>query len=333
MSDMREIMFLVYDGFELLDLAGPSSVFNAANTITACSCYAVSVHSALGGKISSSCGIEIATERLPSAGSLDSSSTVLVVGAEGIYLTNAMKNAEIRGFLQMAATAAGRCGSVCSGAFVLASSGVLDGRRAATHWAGCDIFSRWFPQVQLNREALYICDGPIWTSAGVSTGIDMALSMVSQDYGAKLKGQISGYLVVYAHRPGYQNQFSSMLSIQINAETPLGTTMAWLEANLHQTISVEDLAGRCGMSVRSFHRRIAKATGQTPARFLLILRMEKAKQFLAKGQSVKSVASQVGFASETAFRIAFKNYVGILPSHFASTQYGAENGIAANTGS
>ncbi|MCY4336593.1 MAG: GlxA family transcriptional regulator [Litoreibacter sp.] len=320
MTDSRRICMIVYPGFELLDLAGPTGVFNAANTLSERAIYHISVVSAEGGNILSSCGIPVATSALDASGDIGSDTTVLVVGAEGRNLTQGMKCQRTLSFLKDAFKTAGRCGSVCSGAFILAASGILNGKRAATHWAGEGAFSRWFPDVHLDREALYVVDDLIWTSAGVTTGIDMALAMVETDCGKGLKGRVSGHLVVHSHRPGFQTQFSSVLQAQIKAGDPFGDVIHWANANLGKQISVEELAERAGMTTRSFQRKFKAITGETPARFLVVLRMERARELLASEQQVKQVAAQVGFASETAFRSAFKDHFGVSPSQLAATQ-------------
>lgn len=319
MTDAQKVMMIVYDGFELLDLAGPTGVFNAANSVSGAKRYTISVHSENGGMVDASCGIPVQTVSLPDSSHFGSNCTTLVVGAEGKFLTEAMNHPRLRDWIRNAASASGRFGSVCSGAFILASAGVLDGRHAATHWSGGRTFARWFPQVALDREALYVVDGSIWTSAGVTTGIDMALAMVGQDYGPQLKGDVAGHLVIYKHRPGFQTQFSTLLSKQISMEDPFGPTAAWADANLHRQIIIDDLANFAGMSPRTFQRKFKEVTGQTPARFVLELRMEKAKEMLSCGQSVKSVAPAVGFASEAAFRTAIRNYFGTVPSQLAAT--------------
>lgn len=319
MDAARSIMLVIYDGFEILDLAGPNSVFNAANALTGECRYRMSVHSVGGGVVTSSCGIEVTSMDLPDPRDLGPASTVLVVGSEGEALVRAMKYQRLLDFLKTAADRSQRCGSVCSGAFILAAAGVLDGRTAATHWAGCQAFKKWFANVTLDHDALYVVDGPVWTSAGVTTGIDMALAIVASDYGASLKGRIARHLVVYAHRPGNQTQFSSVLSAQIKSEDPFGALVDWVQSNLAGGLTVADMAREANMSERSFHRKFKDVTGESPGRFLLALQMEKARELLASNLPVKSVAAQVGFASETAFRTAFKKYFGVVPSHLAGT--------------
>lgn len=320
MRNPHKIQLLVYDGFELLDLAGPTGVFNAANTLSATPPYATSVHSEHGGLVQSSCGIPVDTKPLPRMAEIDDQTTVLVVGAEGNNLTAAMKQSRLQDCLRNAADKAGRCGSICSGAFVLAASGVIEGRRCATHWAGAQAFARWFPEVVLDPEALFVVDGSFWTSAGVTTGIDMALEMIARDCGATLKGKVAGHLVVYKVRPGHQTQFSAVLDAQVRAGDVFGPTITWAVANLDAPLNVDDLARTAGMSPRTFSRKFKTETGQSPAKFIMALRMEKAKEMLSCGMPVKTIFPAVGFVSESAFRTAFKNFYGVIPSQLAATQ-------------
>jgi len=228
MPPPHRILTVVYEGFELLDLAGPNSVFNAANAMSGETAYQMSLHSVDGGAVSSACDVSVATETLPGSDVLGQWTTVLVVGSEGDAFLHAMKCEPLLEFLKSAAERCQRCGSVCSGAFILAAAGVLDGRRAATHWAGRQAFSAWFPKATLDHDALYVTDGTIWTSAGVTTGIDMTLAIVEADFGASLKGRIARHLVVHAHRPGNQSQFSSVLAAQIKSEDRFGPLVTWV---------------------------------------------------------------------------------------------------------
>lgn len=319
MQKSVEIIMLVYDGFELLDLSGPTSVFNAANSISNKSHYTISVVSEAGGTVRSSCGIEI--ETLPLASGVQPNSTVLVVGAEGQDILNAMKREDLLKFISTSALRAMRCGSVCSGAFVLAASGVLKGRNVATHWAGCQKLQTWFPDISVDADSLYVVDGSIWTSAGVTTGIDMALAMVEADYGPELKTKIARHLVVYSHRPGSQTQFSTVLAAQITAGDPFAQVLVgWIERNLSNPIKVADMADFAGMTERSFQRKFSDTLRMPPARYLKIARLEMARQLLAANRPVKTIFREVGFASEAAFRTAFKTYTGTTPTHYAAMQ-------------
>lgn len=320
MENHQRIVLLVYDGFELLDLSGPSSVFNAANSVGGEPYYEILTVSTDGGLVTASCGIAVATKAIDRTLFKTCAATVLVVGSEGNHLIAAMRDQALLDFLKTAASNAERCGSVCSGAFLLAAAGLLDGKNAATHWAGCQHLKRWFPNVIVDEEALYVVDGPIWTSAGVTTGIDMALAMVGGDHGAHLKGKVARHLVVYSHRPGFQTQFSTILDAQIAGTDPFSDVLEWIDQNLHQSVRVAQLAMLAGMTERSFYRRFTETMGVSPARYLCLARLERARQLLAAGQPVKRVYAQVGFASEAAFRKAFKSHLGTTPALYGATQ-------------
>lgn len=320
MKNRRRIVFLVYEGFELLDLSGPSSVFNAANSVGGECHYEIATVSLPGGPVTASCGIAVATIAVDRVALDSPASTVLVVGSEGNRLLAAMRDQDLLAFLNTAARKTERCGSVCSGAFLLAAAGLLDGKNAATHWAGCKHLKQWFPDINVNQEALYVVDGSIWTSAGVTTGIDMALAMVERDCGAHLKGKVARHLVVYSHRPGFQTQFSTVLNAQIAGSDPFSDVLEWIDQNLSETIRVDDLAALAGMTERSFHRKFTRTMSASPARYLCLVRLERARQLLEAGNPVKAVYPQVGFASEAAFRAAFKSLFGTTPTLYAATQ-------------
>jgi transcriptional regulator GlxA family with amidase domain len=168
----------------------------------------------------------------------------------------------------------------------------------------------------VNSDALFVVDGPIWTSAGVTTGIDMALAMVAQDLDAAIAGQIAKGLVLYARRPGYQSQFSPLLKAQVKADSPFADLIEWIHANLAASLDVPTLAARAGLTERTFHRKFVAATGETPARFVEIARLDAARLLLARGSSLKSVAAQVGLFPTARFSDAFERRFGISPRLF-----------------
>ncbi len=311
----RRVLFLLYDGFELLDLAGPSSVFNTANALARRPLYAVTVAADVP-RVPSGSGVTV------EAGALDPlsfglSDTLLVPGAEESPLRRAQAAGAIASTLNRAHGRVERLGSVCTGAFLLAAAGLLKGRKAATHWAGCGQFADLFPDVDLQADALYVEDGPFWTSAGVTTGLDMALAMVARDHGAALMGEVAKYLVVYAHRPGRQSQFSSLIEAQTRADGAFADLIDWLLGRLDEPITVLQMAERAGMSERTFARKFAAATGSSPKRFVEAMRMDHARLALEAGEPIKCVAPRVGFRSEAAFRAAFSAALGVPPSHYA----------------
>ncbi|MGB3339214.1 MAG: helix-turn-helix domain-containing protein [Devosia sp.] len=318
-SAMHQIVFVLYPGFELLDTSGPTSVFNGANRALQqggrAKHYAIDVVSAAGGLVPSSSGVALDTrpieEFLPKK--VD---TLLIVGAEREPLVEAMSDNALRGPLVQLIGRAQRYGSICTGVFFFAALGLLGGRRVATHWDACMPFTEAFPAVTLDPDALYVTDGSLWTSAGVTTGIDMALAMVAHDLDATIAGQVARRLVLYARRPGYQSQFSPLLEAQAKADSPFADLIAWIQTNLNATLDVPALAARAGLSERTFHRRFVAATGETPARFVETARLDAARMLLSRGLSLKSVAAKVGLFPAARFTEAFVRRFGVAPRLF-----------------
>ncbi len=314
MTKKRRIVFLAYDGFELLDLSGPSAVFSTANVLSRASLYDTVVASPRGGRVVASCGLGI--DSLPCARlRFRGSDTVLAMGAYAGLLAAALSSRTMIATLRRAAASAERYGSVCTGAFLLGEAGLLAGRRAATHWRGCALLAERHPEAIVEPDALYVAEDRLWTSAGVATAIDMALSMLERDHGARLMGMVARQLVVYAHRPGNQSQFSDLIEAQTAADGVFSDVIAWLERNPEKPLKVADMATRARMSERTFYRRFVEATGMGPARYFEQLRLENAKRYLEAGQAVKTVAARVGYASESSFRAAFAARFGVPPAH------------------
>jgi transcriptional regulator GlxA family with amidase domain len=242
--------------------------------------------------------------------------TFLMSGAQREHLLLALADPGLRTWLPQLLNEVPRVGSVCSGAFILALLGKLDGRRAATHWGACAALAQKFPAVTVDSDALYVVDGEIWTSAGVTTGIDMALAMVAHDLDSAIAGDVAKGLVLYARRPGYQSQFSPLLQAQAKADNPFADLIAWIQTNLDAALDVPALAKRTGLSERTFYRRFVSATGETPARFIEKARVDAARMLLSRGTSLKSVAVQVGLAPTTRFAEAFERIFGVAPGVF-----------------
>jgi transcriptional regulator GlxA family with amidase domain len=313
-SLQRRCLFIVYDGFELIDLSGPVAVFSAANTLSQKPLYAIACASPKGGRVVSGCGIAIESVSCASV-RLGPRDTVLAMGADRAPLMAAMHESAIARVLRAAAKRAERYGSVCAGTFLLGACGLLDGKRVTTHWSARERLAAYAPDAHVETDALYIANGPLWTSAGATTGVDMALAMVGRDHGAALMGAVARHLVVYAHRPGHQSQFSSLLDAQTAAEGVFAEVIAWMARNAERPIKVADMAARAKMSERSFYRKFVEATGIGPAKYLEGLRLEGAKRFLEAGEPAKTVAQRAGFRSESAFRAAFAARFGITPAH------------------
>ncbi len=307
-------MLLVgYDGADGLDLFGPAEVFAGAGRRLGGRAYAVIVAAAGGGSVTVTSGASVAARDLatirPQAGD-----TVLVAGGDDRAIAAAVTNAALMRWLVRAARIVRRVGSVCDGAFIVASAGILDGRRAATHWSSCDRLARLHPEIDVDRESIFVRDGRVWTSAGVSAGIDMALAMVEEDHGRQLADTVAAHLVLYARRPGFQSQFSEALVAQMSGSDPLGPVVTWLRANLRAPVDVAQLARKAGMSVRSLHRHCLRALDTTPAKLIEKLRVEQARTLLATTPlGTKSVATRCGFGSATRMARAFERSLGVVP--------------------
>lgn len=309
----RRILFLVYDGFELLDVSAPSAVFSTANKLSGQALYDIRLLSERGGAVRASCGITTQTEPWRSK-SFAATDTVLVAGAYEEPLRRACTSRPLRACLCRASEAAERYGSVCAGTFVLAAAGLLEAKRAATHWSACQRLQAFAPTAAVESDSMYVRDGSLWTSAGVSTGLDMALAMVSSDHGRPLSARIAKQLVVYLHRPGHQSQFSDVLDAQYAADGAYSELIAFMDTHLHESLRVADLAKFMGQSERTFYRRFTAAVGVTPAKFLDSRRLHRAKAYLEGGESVQRAADRTGFRSESAFRTAFRGRFGVSPS-------------------
>ncbi len=306
----HRIVILAYEGCQLLDVTGPAAVFGAANEGRQPPVYDVRIVSPDGGAVVSNCGVAVMTDAI--GGGAD---TLLVAGgSRGLRAATARD--DLRTWLRRVAPRAKRFGSVCTGAFVLAAAGLLDGRRIATHWASCARLADQFPTLTVDADALYVVDGKVWTSAGVTTGIDMALAMVEADLGAATANLIARHFVLYARRPGYQSQFSPLLQAQTHADARFATLIDWMQAHLDGKLDVPALASRAGLSERSFYRKFTEATGKTPAHFVEDLRLDAARALLGKGLPLKSIAARVGLRSSARLGQAFERRFGMAPSLF-----------------
>jgi len=306
----HRVMIVAYEGCQLLDVSGPAAVFGAANEAVARPFYDVVIVSPDGGAVVSNCGVALHSKRI--GGQPD---TLLVAGGSR-GLKAAMERPDLRRWLRKAAPGARRYGSVCTGAFVLAAASLLDGKRVATHWSSCRRLAERFATLEVDAESLYVVDGKVWTSAGVTTGIDMALALVEADLGAAAANLIARHFVLYARRPGYQSQFSPVLQAQTAADTPFAGLIDWMQAHLDQPLDVPALAARAGLSERSFYRKFTDATGKTPAHFVESLRLDAARTLLAEGTSLKAIAGQVGLRSSARLGRAFERRFGMAPTLF-----------------
>ncbi|NVB85630.1 MAG: helix-turn-helix domain-containing protein, partial [Kofleriaceae bacterium] len=270
--------------------------------------YEVVIASRTGGELVTSCGLPIRTTGLASL-EPRASDTVLVAGGGKEPITSAVRDTALLRWLANAATIVRRIGSVCSGAFVLAAAGLLDGKRAATHWSACDQLAKRFPCVEVDRNAIFVVDGNLWTSAGVTTGIDMSLAIVEEDLGRDVTDAIAAQLVLYMRRPGYQSQWSDALVARDGAAA-LAPAIAWARANLAKA-DLETVAQKVGLSLRTFHRRCLEQLDTTPAKLIEKLRVERARDLVESGDlPAKTLAAQCGFSSAAQMKRAFERELG-----------------------
>jgi transcriptional regulator GlxA family with amidase domain len=315
------IIVLAVDGTQALDVIGPVEVFDAASQIVQAGSgagpahpYDVRVVSPAGGDVRLSNGLRLSSDPLPSRRALAGIDTILVAGGEGARSLDA--EAEAIAWLRSAAPHARRIASVCTGAFALATAGLLEGRRATTHWAHCRALARDHPGVVVDAEPIYIRDGEVWTSAGVTAGMDLTLALVEEDLGRDVALEAARWLVLFLKRPGGQAQFSAGLAAQAAVREPLRDLQEWLADHLDADLSVGALAARACLSERQFARAWRAETGMTPASYVLALRVERARALLEDGQSVDGAARAAGFASAEVLRRTFHRRLGVGPSAY-----------------
>jgi transcriptional regulator GlxA family with amidase domain len=311
----RRIEIVAFPGVQLLDVAGPLQAFAAANDGAAMrgapAPYRLTVVARPGGPVASSSGLKLVAEPPPPP---DAPVDTLIV-AGGFGVDAAIEDAAFLAWLAARAEAPRRLVSVCSGALLLAAIGALDGRRAATHWGRCAELARRFPAVRVEDDPIFVRDGRVWTSAGVTAGVDLALALIEEDLGRATALAVARQLVVFLKRPGGQAQFSAALAVQGGGE--FDALHGWIDGHLSADLSVPRLAERAGMSARTFARRYRQATGLTPAKAVERLRVEAAKRQLCETKApVKRVAARCGFGSQESMRRSFFRLARTAPSDF-----------------
>jgi transcriptional regulator GlxA family with amidase domain len=303
-----------FTGAELLDIAGPTSVFSTATSLLRRkSGYDVRLVAERAGPVVTSSGVRLTAEQALGSvrGAID---TLIVPGGLQGALEGAAPLAPI---VSRLAPRVRRLASVCSGAFILSRAGLLDGRAAVTHWAACDQLRRSNPRCRVEDDRIFVRDGNVWTSAGVSTGIDLALAMVEEDHGAQLALEISRWLVVYLRRPGGQSQFSAPLAAQVAERDGLRKLLLWMSENVQADLSVAALAQRASMSARTFARVFNAETRFTPAAYVERLRVDAARRTLESSKkSVKQIARLCGFGTVETMHRAFRRSVGSTPLEY-----------------
>lgn len=321
MAEPKRIVFVAGPGTEILDLVGPLQVFARASDMYcrehpgASPVYSIEVVSTSSERsLSANCGLRFIAHKTfrQVRGRID---TLLVAGGDAIEQNKI--NAAAVGWLRKLAPRVRRVGSVCTGALLLARAGLLDGRRATTHWNWCETLIRRAPRADVDPDPIFVRDENVYTSAGVTAGMDLALALVEEDYGSRLALQVARNLVLYLRRPGGQSQFSAALSLQETDRKPLRELEAWVLDHLDKPLTVPVLAQRVSMSPRNFARVFTQEMKTTPAKFIERLRVEAARRRLEESQnSMEAIAAECGFGNVNSMRNVFQRTVKIPPGQY-----------------
>jgi len=317
----RRVVLIAGPGTEILDLVGPLQVFTRAAEMFsrqnpgALPIYTVEViATTVRTAIMTNCGLRITAHKTfrEVRGEID---TLLVAGGAAIEKDEIP--IEVVRWLRKIAGRIRRIGSVCTGALLLGRAGILDGRRSTTHWNWCALLARKYPRTEVDPDPIFVRDGMVYTSAGVTAGMDLALALVEEDHGSRLALQVARNLVLYLCRPGGQSQFSAALSMQLTDRKPLRELEAWVLDNLDKPLNVPMLAERVAMSPRNFARVFNKEMKTTPAKFVERLRVEAARRRLEESQnSMETIAGECGFGNVNSMRNVFQRILKIPPGHY-----------------
>ena len=304
---MRTIGFMIFPDFQLLDAAGPIAAFEIAGR-HAPGTYDLRVLATTDGPVASSSGVALTAQSVAEAPALD---TLVIAGGEGTR--RAAEDPALLAYVLAVSGRVRRIASVCSGTYVLAEAGLLDGRRATTHWSRSAHFARRYPKVRLEPDRIFVRDGKVWSSAGITAGIDLSLALVAEDLGEDIARRTAQQLVVYRQRPGGQSQFSALLDLE-RPGGKFGPLLAWARERLDEDLGVEQLAEQAAMSPRNFTRRFAAETGMTPARAVERLRVEAAREQVEAGSAaIDRIALDTGFGDPERMRRAFLRAFGQPP--------------------
>ena len=314
-------MIVAIEGTQILDVTGPAEVFSQANHFVGSGSdprpYRIECRSAGHTNILSSCGLTLHLD--PFDANTESIDTLIVSGGTEEGLKTAAADDAFIGWLASQAKTVRRLASVCTGAFLLGYVGVLEGKRATTHWGSCDRLQTMFTGINVDADAIFTKDGNIYTSAGITTGIDLSLSLVEEDLGHAVASQIARNLVLYLRRPGGQSQFSAALQTQVQPSDRLQGAIDWIVTHLNEDLTVLRLAERSGMSERNFARIFLQETGETPAKFVNRLRLDQIRLLLTDTEwPLERIASRCGFCSADVMRRSFLDTFGINPSEYRS---------------
>ncbi len=304
------VVIVVFDGVTLLDVAGAGEVFVEANRFGAD--YQLNIASVDGGDVTTSLGTRLGVTARISA--IDSADTVMVAGSDHLP-ARAIDPALVEAVRSLSARTR-RMASICTGSFILAQAGLLSGRRATTHWNEVRLLGRAFRDITVEPDAIFVRDGDVFTSAGVSSGIDLALALVELDYGSQLVRDVARWLVVYLKRAGGQSQFSVLVEAEPPPQSPLRAVTDAIAADPGADHSVKKLAARASLSTRQLTRLFASELGMSPAQYVELVRIDFARAALEGGRTVGETAGVAGFGSTETLRRVFANHLGISPKAY-----------------
>ena len=304
------MLVALFPGFQILDAAGPIAAFEIASRFVP-GAYTIRAVAVKAGLCPSSSGIGMPVETMSGQRGVD---TLIISGGNGTG--DAMRDGKLAAAIKRIEPRVRRVASVCSGAFILAQTGLLDGKRATTHWRRAPQLKKLFPAIEVEADAIYIKQGKVWTSAGVSAGIDLALALIAEDLGAEVSSEVAREMVVYAKRPGGQTQHSALLDLESARFDKLN---AWMRNHLNEDLSIERLAKQAAMSPRNFARAYAADTGTTPAKAVERMRAEAARAALEQGHAIQEIATRVGFGDSERMRRAFVRLYGAPPAALRRT--------------
>jgi transcriptional regulator GlxA family with amidase domain len=314
-SRPRRIVILAFPGVQPLDVIGPSEVFAGADALSGGGEYTVEVVTKQRDPIAVRGGGYSLVPKLTTAGCRGPIDTLVVAGGGGV--SEAEKDVELIRWIRSAARRSRRVASVCTGAFLLARAGLLEGRTVTTHWSGTAALAEGHAELTVDPNPIFVRDGDVWTSAGVTSGMDLSLALVEEDLGRRIAVEIARWLVLFLQRPGGQAQFSAQLSAQRAERRPLRDLQSWIADNLDADLRVETLADRAAMSPRNFARFFRREVGLTPAAYVEELRVERARQLLEEGEdALDLVSARCGFGTPETMRRAFARRVGASPAQY-----------------
>jgi transcriptional regulator GlxA family with amidase domain len=313
---VRRLTIVAFPRVQALDIVGPTEVFSVANRLSEAPRYRIELVTSTGHPLTTSSGLQLTPHRAI-AGVRGPVDTLMVAGGPGV--ADALGDDRLLRWILAVAERSRRIASVCNGAFLLAEAGLLDGRRATTHWAECETLQRQYPTIEVDRDPIFVRDGDIYSSAGVTAGIDLSLALVEDDAGAALARNVARALVLFLRRPGDQAQFSAGQPWHRAAREPLRDLQAWIAQNLDADLSVATLAERAFMSPRNFARAFRREVGMTPAAYVEAVRLERARAELEAGNGpIEAIAQRCGFGTLDTLRRTFQRHLNVNPADYRS---------------